>query len=565
MLTSRWKEFSVLAIIPEPTHVQMSDAMPFRLDASTRVLVPTVELIPLATLFASQLHRFARMTVDVIEGEVAGESPAIRVALVADDPDVLALPATGGLRADDGNPNVERYTLAIRENGIQIRALQPEGVYRGLTTLLQLAATTIPEPDGTISLPAVEIADAPRFAWRGLSFDVARTFFPVDDAKRVIDLLALYKFNVLHLHLTDSEGWRIEIDSWPLLTAIGGQGAAKGRPGGFYTKADYREIVRYAAERFITVVPEFEMPGHTAAIYKAYPDLAGDGVHESTANRERAPWFQVMHPDHPRIFSFVSDVLTEIAALTPGACLHIGGDEALGMDDDLYARFIQGVQPLVHGVGKKLIGWQETARAGLAPGDIAQLWISPQQLENLATPDLSDLPEDFELPPDAGKLLEAFIGMLHKAEQDLDKALAQGADILVSQSVNTYLDTMYPEPSSDPSQEADRRRLGMLFYPKSTVAEFYDWNPATIRPTLHEDRIAGVEAAIWCESITGIDDLFFLLLPRLPGIAEQGWSPAPSGEASDRWAGYAPRIAAQAETWRRCGWKFFRSSVVWPS
>lgn len=555
----------MLAIIPEPTHVQTSDANPFRLSASTRVHTSTAELIPPARLFASQLHRFAGMTVDVIEGEVADQSPAIRLELAADDPDLLALSATGGSRADDGDPNVERYTLAIRGNGIQVRALHPEGVYRGLTTLLQLAATTTLEPDGTISLPSVEIVDAPRFAWRGLSFDVARTFFPVDDVKRVIDLLAFYKFNVLHLHLTDSEGWRIDIDSWPLLTAIGGQGAAKGRPGGFYTKADYREIVQYAAVRFITVVPEIEMPGHTAAIYTAYPDLAGDGVNESTANRERASWFQVMHPDHPRIFAFVSEVLAEIAALTPGAYLHIGGDEALGMDDDLYARFIQGVQPLVQGVRKKLIGWQETARAGLAPDDIAQLWISPQQLENLATPDLSELPEGFELPSNPEKLLEAFIGMLRKAEQDLDKALAQGADILVSQSVNTYLDTMYPEPSSDPAQEADRRRLGMPFYPKSTVAEFYDWNPATIRPTLHEDRIVGVEAAIWCESVTGLDDLFFLLLPRLPGIAEQGWSPAPSGEAPDRWARYAPRIAAQAEAWRRCGWKFFRSSVVWPS
>ncbi len=313
----------MLAIIPEPAHVHSSDANPFRLSASTRVLVPTAELISLATLFVSQLHRLTGIAVVVIEGERLAEAPAIRVELAVDLPELVDIPATGGARADDGDPNVERYALAIREDGILIRATHPEGVYRGLTTLLQLAATTTPEPGGTVSLPAAEIADAPRFAWRGLSFDVVRTAFSVEEIKSVIDILTLYKANVLHLHLTDSEGWRLEIDAWPLLTEIGGQGAAGSRPGGFYTKADYREIVQYAAERFVTIVPEFDMPGHTAAIYRAYPELAGDGVHAATADLERAAWFQVMHPDHPHIFSFVTDVLTEIAELTPGAYLHI--------------------------------------------------------------------------------------------------------------------------------------------------------------------------------------------------------------------------------------------------
>ncbi|MGI8484282.1 MAG: beta-N-acetylhexosaminidase [Thermomicrobiales bacterium] len=555
----------MLAIIPDPTHIQTSDANPFRLSASTRILVPTADLAPLTTLFSSQLHRLAGMTVDVIEGEIADESPVIRLELAADTPDMLALPETGGTRTDGGDPNVERYSLAIREDGIRIRAAHPEGVYRGLTTLLQLSATTSQELDGTVSLPAVEIADAPRFAWRGLSFDVARTFFQVEEVKRVIDLLTLYKANVLHLHLTDSEGWRIEIDAWPLLTQIGGQSAAGNRPGGFYTKDDYREIVRYAAARFITIVPEFDMPGHTAAIYRACPELAGDGVDAATADLERAAWFQVMHPDHPHIFSFVTDVLTEISELTPGAYLHIGGDEALGMDGDLYRRFVEQVMPIVKGLGKKVVGWQETARAGVATGDIAQLWISPKLGDlagDVANIDPNDLPEGFELPPFDDALIAAFTDMLKLAAGDLDKALEQGANILVSQSTSAYLDTKYSEPPSDPTQEADWARLGMPFYPKSTVAEYFAWDPATIRPGLHEDRIVGVEAGIWCETIQTFDDLLFMLLPRLPGLFEKGWSPAVPD--ADAWAGYAPRLVAQTPIWDRHGWVYFRSSVVWP-
>ena len=305
------------------------------------------------------------------------------------------------------------------------------------------------------------------------------------------------------------------------------------------------------------------MPGHTAAIYAAYPELAGNGIDDATANLEQAAWFQVMHPDHPRIFSFVTDVLTEIAELTPGAYLHIGGDEALGMDDDLYRRFVAKVKPIVYGLGKKLVGWQETARAGLAPGDIAQLWISPQ-LSDMANLDLSDIdiPEGFEMPEIDDTLIAAFTTMLRMSVGDLDKALEQGANILVSQSTSAYLDTKYRESSSDPAQAADHARLGMPFYPKFTVEEFFAWDPATIRPTLGEDRIVGVEAGIWCETILTIDDLFFLLLPRLPGIAEKGWSPA--APVDEAWESYAPRLAAQADSWERRGWPYFRSSVVWP-
>jgi hexosaminidase len=548
-------------VIPVPASVDSIDAPPFILTPSTEV-VSVLELTPLATWFAFELDAVG-ITVDVLDHDTEPGSPAIRLELVVEDTDLANLPATGGRRADDGDPNGERYALDIRADGIRIRALSPEGIFRGLTTLLQIVATTPVLAVGTVKLPAMTVLDAPRFAWRGLSYDVVRTAYTVAEVKRVIDVLALYKANVLHLHLTDSEGWRIEIDSWPLLSEIGGKMAGYGRTGLFYTKAEYADIVRYAADRFITIVPEFDMPGHTAAIYAAYPELAGDGISVETANAEREPWFQVMHPDHPCIFDFVTDVLTEIAAMTPGAYLHIGGDEALGMDDDLYRRFVEKAKPIVTELGKKVIGWQEVARAGFAPGDIAQLWISPK-LADMANIDLSELPEGFELPPMTDELITAFRAMLQMSVADLGKALDQGADILVSQSTSAYLDTKYEEPPSDPDQEADWKRLGMPFYPKSTVAGFFAWDPATLRPGLTEDRIVGIEAGIWCETIPNAEDLFFLLLPRLPGLLEKGWSPSVV-DHDLAWTDYGPRLAAQADIWTHHGWNYFRSSVVWPS
>lgn len=547
-----------MSVIPAPLQVetQPHDALPF-------LLTSTTPLVADGSTAGRAWFRDGLATLTGIalaDGTGEDTSPGIHLVITPDDPALGTLPPASGLRADDGNAKNEQYALMIAADGITIQATDEEGLFRGLTTLLQLAATTGVQ-DGVIALPAQEIIDAPRFAWRGFSFDVVRCAFSVEEVKRVIDLLALYKANVLHLHLTDSEGWRIQIDAWPKLTEISGKTAAAGRPGLFYTKDDYRDIVQYAADRFITVVPEIEMPGHTAAIFAAYPELAGDGAHDSSEITAQATYFQAMNPDNPRILGFIRDVLGEVAEMTPGSYLHIGGDEALGMDDDQYRRFMQAAMPIVSDLGKKLVAWQEAARAGFQPDQLAQLWIAEGQGEGVDFANL-DLPENFPIPDNAAELLGAFAQFLQVAKLDLGKALDQGATILLSDSGVSYLDTKYREQSSDPAQHPIQKQLGMPFYPKKTVQEFFQWDPATQRAELSEDRIAGIEAGIWCETLASFDDLLFMLLPRLPGLMEKGWSPATAGPDFG-WGDYAPRLAMHAAIWDRMKLPWFRSSVVW--
>ncbi|MGB3329329.1 MAG: family 20 glycosylhydrolase [Thermomicrobiales bacterium] len=552
-----------MSIIPAPLTHTPGSGDPFILDASTPITADAPDLAPIVAWFRASLATLAGIALtDTAE---TNSSPAIHLSLAPDDAALAALPAPLGLRPDDGDAGVERYALTIAHGGISLVATAPEGIFRGLTTLLQLAATA-PVRDDAILLSPVAIQDAPRFAWRGLSFDVVRCAFSVAEVTRVIDLLALYKANTLHLHLTDSEGWRIQIDAWPKLTAISGTTAANGRPGLFYTKDDYREIVRHAADRFITVIPEIEMPGHTAAIFAAYPELAGDGTSDAAEVTSKACYFQAMDPENPDIFGFIRDVLTEVAAITPGPYLHIGGDEALGMDAQQYARFMQAAMPMVEEVGKKPIAWQEAARAGFQPGQIAQLWISAtlNGTDAAAGPDLADLdlPEGFTMPEGNEDVLAAFGEFMQVAGLDLGKALDQGARILLSDSSVSYLDTKYREETADPAQLPIQKRLGMPFYPRKTVQEFFQWDPISQRPELSPQRMVGIEAAIWCETIASFDDLLFMLLPRLPGLMEKGWSPAATGPDAG-WNAYAPRLAAQAGIWETLQLPYFRSSVVW--
>ena len=531
-------------VIPFPRSV---DAIPdhgYAITGQTGIMVTDPALDPIADWLALESARLAGVTLS--RSAAASES----IVLALDN----ALPidhATSGVQADGGPLGRERYRLDVAPTGVRVAGATPEAVFRGATTLLHLIAQVA--DGGEAHLDGLAMTDAPRFAWRGLSMDVVRTFHPVDVVKKVIDLLALYKMNVLHLHLTDAEGWRFEVPAYPNLTAVSGQTARDGRPGGTYSQAEYADILAYAAERFVTVVPEFDSPGHTASVLRAYPEL---GTAEMHASPEA---MRYLDPSNARTWDLVRAVYDEMARVHPGVRLHVGGDEAIAMDEPTFRHYMQTALTAARSTGKGIVAWQETARAGFSQGDLMQLWVSPYLVDKVrqanADPASSMFANAFP-DPEVG---QAFIQLFLQAPDDLPKALAQGADVVISRADKLYLDTKYVEPSADPAQNEHRDRVGLppTVYGHGTVEDAYEWDPATIEPDLPLDRIAGVEGAIWCETITTEEELMVQLLPRLAGVAEKGWS-----DGRD-WTDYRARLAAHSNLWDAMGASYYRSSVVW--
>ena len=265
----------------------------------------------------------------------------------------------------------EGYTLSINQHQLILRAKSGAGLERGLQTIFQLLPDSLLEnqltPLTAIGIPGCEIEDYPEFAYRGAMLDVARHFFSVEDVKRYIDLIAAYKMNTLHLHLADDQGWRIEIKAWPKLTTIGGSTAVGGGSGGFYTQEDYEELIAYAAERYITIIPEIDMPGHTNAALASYPELNCDGVAPDLYTGMKVG-FSSLCVDKELTYTFLDDVIGELAAMTPGEYIHIGGDESHATPKEDYIKFLNKAQAIVRKHGKKVMGWEDISAASLQKG-----------------------------------------------------------------------------------------------------------------------------------------------------------------------------------------------------
>lgn len=457
---------------------------------------------------------------------------------------------TTGLSPRDEPLDHERSALSITADVIRIEAPSPEGAFRSLTTLRQLIVGSALQ-GGPVVLDEVEILDHPRFGWRGLSLDVVRCFFGVAEVKRVIDMLALYKMNVLHLHLTDDQGWRLEVPTWPLLSEIGARGASGDRPGGSYTLAEFAEIVDYAAERFVSIVPEIDLPGHAGAAVRAYPELGGAGGDGSGPAG-------TMDPDAPRVDQFVSDVLATVASVSPCPYLHLGGDEAFGVDPEAYTRFLVMARGIARELGKIPVTWQEGAASSSGDGDVLQYWMAfDHALEEVIMAvdvDGFPLPDGMAIPVE---VLTHLADALRTGRQELIAAHQRGARILLSPASHLYLDRPYAEASVDPEQRELRVRLGLQVYPRATVEEAFSWDPVAALPGIG-DAVAGIECAMWCETVATARELEFLLLPRLLGVAEHAWSPHPRPD----WGGYAARVAGHRRLWARRSWNSFGSDLI---
>jgi hexosaminidase len=420
----------------------------------------------------------------------------------------MRLQVTAG-RADLGD---EGYALVVTPDSVNLDARTMAGLFRGVQTIRQLLPFGIEAENsgtkmGDWKIPSLSIVDRPRFSWRGAMLDVARHFFTVDEVKQYLDILALYKLNVLHLHLADDQGWRIEIKSRPTLTAMASATQVGGGAGGFYTQGDYSEIVRYAADRFITIVPEIDMPGHTNAMLIAFPELSC-GRQSPATYTATAVGFSTLCSEKEDTYRLVDDVVREISAITPGPYFHIGGDEVEMLNREQYARFVERAQEIVGKHGKRMVGWEEIYKARLRPGTLVQQWHT-----------------------DSAR-----------------NALQYGAKIIMSPGSKTYLDMKYT-----PATELGLRWAGLI-----EVQTAYDWDPATHNVGVREQDIAGVEAPLWAETIRNITAAQYLAMPRLPAIAEVGWTP----QAVRRWDDFRVRLAAHAPRWRMLGINYYPSPQV---
>lgn len=467
-----------------------------------------------------------------------GSASTARLGLrfeVVDENRLDGLPAALGQAPCAAGAFDERYELEVDGAGATVRAASAAGAFRGAAVLLQ----ALDASDG-IRVPSGRIRDAPLLAWRGLSLDVARHFVDVDDVKRVIDLLAWHRLNVLHLHLTDTQAWRLESERWPLLTATGAP---------FYSRDEWRELVRFADERFVTIVPELDMPGHVGAALAAYPELA-EGAEFAH------PRLGYLDPHVPATVRFASDVLDEVTELSTSAFVHLGGDEAFGMPEPAYARFVAEVVEHVHGIPRRVIGWQEATRADalsstrLAGPDLVQLWISAKDAFDAEAVKARTSAEYHALVDQAAKTAAL-------APQDGPRAVAAGIPLILSPSSPLYLNRGYAEPSADPAQTDAGVRLGFPDYAPENTAALADWDPfAWVAENVPGAAIAGVEAAIWGETVESFDDLALLLLPRLAVVAERAWSPAVSP-----WESVAARLRCNDEVWARMGFGAWYRSV----
>ena len=503
----------------------------FRLVPGAAIAYRDPILAPLARRFAEDATRRCGIALDVGPGQRAS---AIAIDL-GDDPDLAGLPAPLGFDPA-GLPRDERYALTVDRSGIRLRAREPAGVARGLTTLLQLIATataTATAASGAVLLPALDILDAPRFAWRGLTVDVVRRFFPPAQLRTLIDLAALYKLDVLHLHLTDDQGWRVEA----------GRPAPLREPDGtFYTDDEVRALVAYAADRFVTLLPEIDTPGHGLALLRLRPELASGRNVVWPGQAHQSAW---LDPELPATFEILDAALAELAGLFPGTFLHIGGDEPYGMPDQAYGVYVRRLKQAARALDKRTVGWQESIRAGADPGHVIQYWMDASSL---------GVGGEVSVAPDVAARVSA---NYRRARTDLEQALAHGVPVIVSPQAHCYLDVPYAEAPADPGQRERRDRVGQRSYARRTLADTFDWEPvAVLGPDARPDQVAGVGAALWCETVRDLDDLTFLLLPRLAGTAEKAWGAA----GAVRWPEHRDALARHERLWAQDGLTFFSAA-----
>lgn len=497
-----------ISVIPQPVLLERGKSdQEFLLPSRLTIVIPKNEEVKkIATLFANQYKTVTNQEVLLKEGMTALPN-SIFLSLSTDK----TIPKEG-------------YRLKVSKTGITIFAAEPAGIFYGIQTLLQLfpyhiESKTRLDLEDPFIIPAVTIEDHPRFGWRGLMLDVSRHFFTVAEVKEFIDQMVKYKFNLLHLHLTDDQGWRIEIKSLPNLTKVGAWRVprtgtfgllSKPQPGeaatygGFYTHEDIKDLVKYASDRFVNILPEIDMPGHSLAALASYPELScTPGEYYVSPGDRFMIWpgggqhfygllDNTICPANERSYEFIDKVFTEVAQLFPFAYIHMGGDETarnfwekndqikalmqkegLKNLDEVQSYFVKRVQKIINSKGKKMIGWDEILQGGLAPNATVMSWR----------------------------------GMKGGIE-----AAKKGHEVVMSPTDFAYLDYMQGDGVIEPPVYASLR-----------LKKTYQFEPLpdSVNPAL----IKGGQANLWTEQIYNTRHMQYMLWPRAFAIAECLWSP----------------------------------------
>ncbi len=476
--------------IPQPVSVTATGNA-FEITPSTVVYVQegVAELQKTADFLVAQINSITGFSLTI---ETAAKLPAKGIYLsVSEDSEI-------------GN---EGYEMNISKKLVSISANEPAGCFYGVQTLLQTLPVKLAEGEKPL-IPSGVIRDFPEYGFRGAMLDVSRHFFNVEEVKQFIDFLADYKMNILHLHLSDDQGWRIEIKSRPQLTEIGGSTEVGGGVGGFYTQEQYTELINYASDRQITIIPEIDMPGHTNAALASYAELNCDGkARELYTGTEVG--FSTFCTGSEYTYEFIDDVIRELAELNPGPYIHIGGDESHSTPLEDYIPFVNRVQEIVVKYGKKVIGWDEIANATPVENSTVQFWAD---VENTTM------------------------------------GVEKGAKVIMSPASRAYLDMQYDSTT----------HLGLHWAGYIEIDHGYTWDPATLVPGIAKENILGVEAPLWSETVTNIDEVEYMVFPRLPGYAEIGWS-APDKR---NWDEYKTRLAKYGKRFEAKGIDYYKSALV---
>ncbi|MDR0508093.1 MAG: beta-N-acetylhexosaminidase [Dysgonamonadaceae bacterium] len=509
-----------LNLVPVPAKVKVN-AGQFEINSKTQIVLSSdnKEMKTAVELFNGLLNRAAGYRLQVTNNSVSSNAIICKLN-----------PAIS---------NKEGYKLLVQNSLITLEAQTPQGIFYGMQTLRQLLPLQIEQPylsNVAWTVPCLEIEDAPRFVHRGLMLDVCRHFQPKEFVKKFIDMLAYHKMNTLHWHLTEDQGWRIEIKQYPKLTTVGAyrnrtlDGAYTSpekrkwdntRYGGFYTQEDIKEVLAYAQKRFVNVIPEIELPGHAIAALTAYPELSCTGGPFEVEGL----WgvFNDIYCPKETTFQFLENVLSEVIALFPSQYIHIGGDEApklrwqncahcqslikkegLKDEHELQSYFIKRIEKFIESKGKHIIGWDEILEGGLAPNATVMSW---------------------------------------RGEEGGIEAARQNHDVIMTPTNYLYLDYYQANPKTQPWAIGG-------FVPLWKV---YSYNP--IPDVLNQEEakhILGLQGNIWTEYIKTSDHLEYMAFPRGAAVAEIGWSP----NAKKNYPDFKERMIQQFKRYDGMGWNY---------